>query len=293
MDILDWATRQILQLLGIPASLGSVLITPEELKQIVSGPEVEGLLEAPERDMLTAVIDFGELVVRQIMIPRMEIVALDSTAPISAGIDLVLENSITKIPVFEEDVDNITGILHLRDLVLAQKENQDPSTTVGSLKREALYVPETISVNDLLHQFRARHTHIAIVLDEFGGTSGLVTLEDLLEEIVGDVRDGFENEPPSFMTTPEGKIIIDGFTTIEDVNEHFGLNLHDPHYDTIAGFMLGRLGRIARTGDVIEVKEENIRLQVDQMDRMRIDQVCLTRISLHEGQPEIETRINP
>lgn len=275
IDILDWATRQILSLLGIPANFSNVLITSEELKQIVSGPEVEGMLEEPEREMLSAVIDFGDLVARQIMIPRMEIVALDSAAPLSAGIDRVLENSITKIPIYEEDLDNIIGILHLRDLIKAQRNQLDPSTPVGSLKREALFVPESISVNDLLHQFKATQSHLAIVMDEFGGTLGLVTLEDVLEEIVGDVRDAFESEPPSIVTTADGTIIIDGLTMLEDVNEHFGLNLQDPHYDTIAGFILGKLGRLARPGDVVELKEEKILLKVEQMNRMRIDQVQL------------------
>ncbi len=279
IDILDWATRQILSLLGIPANFSNVLITSEELKQIVSGPEVEGMLEEPEREMLSAVIDFGDLVARQIMIPRMEIVALDAAAPLSAGIDRVLENSITKIPVYEDDLDNITGILHLRDLIKAQRNKLDPSTPVGSLKREALFVPESISVNDLLHQFKATQSHLAIVMDEFGGTLGLVTLEDVLEEIVGDVRDAFESEPPSIVTSADGTIIIDGLTMLEDVNEHFGINLQDPHYDTIAGFILGKLGRLARPGDVVELKEEKILLKVEQMNRMRIDQVLLQHIA--------------
>ncbi|MEN6436496.1 MAG: hemolysin family protein, partial [Anaerolineaceae bacterium] len=201
IDTLNWFTRQVLQASDIPARSGAALITPEDLKQMVSGPQVEKVLEAPEREMLSAVIDFGELVVKQIMISRLEIIALDTNAPLYAAIDLLLENSITKIPIYEDDLDHITGILHLRDVVKAQKEKNDLSTPVGNLKREALFVPETISVNDLLHEFRARQSHIAIVMDEFGGTSGLVTLEDLLEEIVGDVRDSFETAPPSIVTT--------------------------------------------------------------------------------------------
>ncbi len=282
INLIDWCTRQVLQAFDIPARSGSALITPEDLKQMVSGPEVEGVLEAPEREMLSAVIDFGELVVKQIMIPRLEIIALDANAPLYAAIDLVLENGITKIPVYEDDLDHITGILHMRDMIRAQKEKIDLTTSVGKLKREALFVPETISMNDLLREFRTRQSHIAIVMDEFGGTSGLVTLEDLLEEIVGDVRDSFETNPPSIVTTADGKIMIDGLTTIEEVNEHFGLNLSDPHYDTIAGFVLGRLGRMARTGDVVYVKKENIRLRVEQMDHLRIDQLCLMHTHFHE-----------
>ncbi|MEN6436731.1 MAG: transporter associated domain-containing protein, partial [Anaerolineaceae bacterium] len=133
---------------------------------------------------------------------------------------------------------------------------------------------------------------IAIVMDEFGGTSGLVTLEDLLEEIVGDVRDSFETAPPSIVTTADGKIMIDGLTTIEEVNEHFGLNLADPHYDTVAGYVLGRLGRMARIGDVVYVRDENIRFRVDQMDHLRIDQLCLTYTHFHEASRD-DTGVSP
>jgi len=140
--------------------------------------------------------------------------------------------------------------------------------------REPVFVPETISVRTLLGQFRTNRQHIAIVLDEYGGTAGLVTLEDLLEEIVGEVSDPFDRITPEIQTLPDGSTLIDGLTLIEDVNEHLNLDLQDPNYDTIAGYVMGKLGRIPRVGDVVEW--DGIRLKVESMDGMRIARLSLT-----------------
>jgi CBS domain containing-hemolysin-like protein len=145
--------------------------------------------------------------------------------------------------------------------------------TARSIVREAIYVPETIPVNELLRQFRLNRQHIAIVLDEYGGTAGLVTLEDLLEEIVGEVSDPFDKFTPEIQPQADGSVIIDGLTLIEEVNEQLGLNLQDPNYDTIAGFVLGGLGRIPRVGDIVE--RDGVRLRVEAMDGLRIASVSL------------------
>jgi putative hemolysin len=148
--------------------------------------------------------------------------------------------------------------------------------TARGYLREAIFVPETISVKSLLRQFRDNHQHMAIVLDEFGGTAGLVTLEDLLEEIVGEVSDPFDANDPDFQALPDGSVLVDGLTLIDEVNQQLGLSLHDPDYDTIAGYVLGRLGRIPEPADSVEVN--GIRLRVDEMDGLRIARLSLRRL---------------
>ncbi|NPV55460.1 MAG: HlyC/CorC family transporter [Anaerolineae bacterium] len=278
INLLDWATRAILRLIGIPDSDNvHTAVTLEELKQIVTGPEVEGIIKQPERDMLSAVIDFGAMVVRQVNIPRTEIVAIEESAALNHAIDLMTTNNITKLPLFAADLDHITGILHLRDVVPHLRDSDFNHKTSKSLAREALFVPETISVNDLLRDFRDHRTHVAIVLDEFGGTAGLVTLEDLLEEIIGEVSSPFDAEPEPFQVQSDGSILIDGMTFIEDVNQYLDLHLVDEYYDTIAGFMLSRLGRIPDKGDTVVDEEGGVVLKVQAMDRLRIAQVLLNR----------------
>ena len=243
---------------------------------MVSGPEVEGLIEEPERKMLSAVLDFGEMVVRQVSVPRTEIIAVPSDATVNEAIQVAVEYSFNKLPVYDNSLDQINGVVHLHDLVQALQAGES-QRLVCEIKREALFVPETISVNDLLHQFRSHKAHMAIVLDEFGGTSGLVTLENLLEEIVGEVQDAFGDEPPDIQSLPDGTALVDGMTLIDEINEHFGMELSDPHYDTIAGYVLGKLGRIPREGDEVLDDEHHILLKVTSMDRLRIAQVSLKR----------------
>lgn len=279
VNLLDWATRLVLRLGGLKeADAKPFSYSLDELRQIVAGPEVESIIEQPEREMLSAIIDFGELVVRQVAIPRTEILAVEADTPLKELINLATQNTFTKIPVYEDSLDHILGIVHVRDLLAALQDPTRQNAVARDLARDALFVPETISVNSLLGQFRARRTHIAIVLDEFAGTAGLVTLEDLVEEIVGEFRDPFDAAPPSIQRLTDGSAVIDGMALIEEVNNHLGLHLIDEDYDTIAGYILGRLGRIPQVGDMVEVPEENLSFRVDSMDRLRIARVSLTHV---------------
>jgi CBS domain containing-hemolysin-like protein len=279
IDLLDWSTRSVLKAIGLSdAGQHSSVYSLEEIKQIVAGPEAEGVIEQPEREMLSAVFDFGELIVRQVALPRTEIEAIEAVTPLDEAIERVIRQPMTKLPVYEDNLDQIVGILHVRDLLAAMRDPAKQKVSVRTLAREALFVPETISVNDLLAEFRAHHTHIAIVMDEFGGTAGLVTLDDLLEEIVGKVRDPFDVTPPSIQTQADGSALIDGLTPIEEVNEYFGTEMSDPNYDTIAGYVLGRLGRMAQIGDTVENPKDKILLKVEAMDGLRIARISLRKV---------------
>jgi CBS domain containing-hemolysin-like protein len=284
ISALDWATRMLLKLFGLPpASPHSSVYSLEEIRLLVAGPEVEGVIEQPEREMLTAIIDFGELVVRQIAIPRTEIIAVEADTPLDEVVDLATQTTVTKFPVYEENLDQVIGILHVRELLTVLQDPARGSLPARQVARETMFVPETISVNDLLHEFRARRQHIAIVLDEYGGTAGLVTLEDLLEEIVGEVGGPFDPTQPPIQSLPDGTALIDGLTLIEEINQHFDLSLYDPNYDTIAGYVLGKLGRIPNVGDVVEDTKEGVRLTVESMDRLRISRVTLQLTKTPEG----------
>jgi len=274
IDLLDWATRHILSLMGIKmVGEHSVVYTVEEIKQILDDSEEGGVIQSPEHEMLHAIFDLGELLVRQVMIPRTEIQAVEAETPLDELVQLVTSTAYTKFPVYEENLDQIIGILHVKDIIRILSAPNSAQYTARMVVREAIFMPETIPVNELLHQFRQNRQHIAIILDEYGGTAGLVTLEDLLEEIVGEVSDPFDKITPEIQRQADGSVIIDGMTLIEEVNEQLGLNLQDPNYDTIAGFMLGGLGRIPKAGDLIE--RDGVRLRVEAMDGLRIASISL------------------
>ncbi len=280
--VLDGIARAILALFSISANghAHTTTLSVEDLRQMVTGTEAAGMIEQPESQMLSAVIDFGSLVARQVSVPRTEMIAIQSTMPIDEAARVAMQHGVTKLPVYEESMDQIAGILHLKDLLPALlTDDRIKNRPAGELVREALFVPESIPVNDLLVQMRARRQHIAITLDEFGGTAGLVTLEDLLEEIVGDVRDPFDVHQPDIQPLSDGTALLDGMALIEEVNDAFGASLYDPDYDTIAGYVLGKLGRIAQIGDEVEDTENGFRLRVESMDRLRIARIHLSRIS--------------
>jgi putative hemolysin len=273
---LNGAGSALLRLIGIKPASGQELVhSVEELKMLVAASTEVGVVEADEREMLNAIFSFGELLVRQVMVPRTEIVGVEADLPLEYITALVNESTFTKFPVYDDDLDQILGILHVKDLLLAMQTPGWESITSRSLVREPIYVPETISVGTLLHRFRSNRQHIAIVLDEFGGTAGLVTLEDLVEEIVGEISDPFDRFTPEIQILPDGTILIDGLTLIEEVNERLGLNLEDRAYDTIAGYVMGRMGHIPRLKEGVE--HDGLRFQVEAMDGMRIDRLSLTR----------------
>jgi CBS domain containing-hemolysin-like protein len=281
--VLNGTGNALLRLLGVqPASGHEMVHSIEELRMLVTASTESGVFEAEESEMIHALFDFNELLVRQVMIPRTEIIGVEADLPLPEIIPLVTESTYTKFPVYDDSLDQILGIVHVKDLLRCMQESGWESKTARSLTREPIYIPETITVGTLLQEFRHNRQHIAIVLDEFGGTAGLVTLEDLLEEIVGEVSDPFDLDSPEIQTLPDGTALIDGLTLIEDVNEQLGLDLQDPNYDTIAGYVLGKLGRIPQIQDVIEA--DGLRLRVEAMDGLRI-----ARLSLARTNPKHET----
>jgi len=274
---LNGAGNLVLKYVGIePASGHELVHSVEELKMLVTASAEGGLVEDEAEDMLYAIFDFGETLVRQVMIPRTEMIAVPQHTPIEQLLDIAVNQPFTKLPVYRDNLDQIVGIVHLKDILRAMHGLIQDASNARTIMREAIFIPETAHVNALLNQFRRRKQHIAIVLDEYGGTAGVVTLADLLEEIVGEVSDPFDREP-EIQPLPDGSSLIDGLTLIEDVNEQLGLELDDPHYDTIAGYMLGKLERLASVGDSIQVND--LCLKVEALDGLRIARVSLEPVT--------------
>jgi putative hemolysin len=271
--LLNGAGNALLRLIGMRAASGHELVhSVDELKLLVVASEEQGVIEDSEREMLHAVFDFGGLTAHEVMIPRTEVIAIEAEAPVEALMQLATQHWMSQFPVFEGDLDHIIGLAHVKDLVRAQRSPRRVASVRG-LMREALFVPATIRLDALLQEFRAKHEHLAIALDEYGGTAGLVTLADVVAEIVGEVRDPFDKSAPEIQRLPDGSALVDGLLQIDEINEHFGLDLRDDHYDTIAGFVLGRLGRMAQVGDTVEAG--GVRLRVEALDGKRIARLSL------------------
>ncbi|MCX8061636.1 MAG: hemolysin family protein [Anaerolineales bacterium] len=276
--ILNSSANFLLSRLGIRSGEQKTnVLSVEELRMMVAASTEQGVFQEEQGEMLEAIFDLGQQLVRQVMIPRTEMVAVEAETTLPEIIQLTNQSGYTKFPVYDDSLDQIIGIVHLKDLLPAILSPERQNYTARMLAREALFVPETLTVRDLINRFRTARQHIAIVMDEFGGTGGLVTLEDLLEEIVGEVSDPFDHTTPPIIVQADGSVLIDGMTLIEEVNERLGLSLSDPNYDTIAGFVLGKLGRIPQVNDIVECN--GVRIRVEAMDGLRIARLVLERIS--------------
>lgn len=249
-------------------------ITREELKFLVQEGNHHAQIDTEERRMIHKIIDFGETTVDEAMVPLIEVVALPSSATVADAVALVSEHQFSRIPVYEERIDQIVGVVHAFDLLGA-----DPGTSLGSLMRPAYYVPETKLVDDLLQEMQRHRMQMAIVVDEYGGVVGIVTVEDLLEEIVGEIEDEYDEEPPPLKRLPDGSYVVDARIEVDRLTEELGLELPEGEYETLGGFLLSLFQRIPEPGE--EVRYRDTRFLVTESDKRSILKV---RVRLAEHQ---------
>jgi putative hemolysin len=260
------------RLFGIePAPAGVVAHTEEDIRMIVAHAENTGVLEQEEREMLYKVFDFADKEASDVMVPRPEVVAISIGMPPEEALRAVLESPYTRYPVYRDSLDDIVGVLHVRDLISALNERGIAEVELDELLRPKYVVPETKDLAALLAEFRKTNQHLAVVVDEYGSTMGIVTLEDLLEEIVGEIEDEFDLPDESIERVDESTVRIDGTFPIDDFNEEFGTSLEQEDFHTVAGYVFGRLGRAAEPGD--EVLSEGLRFSVLETEGSRIQRL--------------------
>ena len=284
--LLTGVTAAITRLFGANVS-NEAQITAEELRLIVERGGEQGVLEAEEEQMINSIIELGERRLHEVMIPRIAIVALAASATLEEAIDVIVEEGHSRIPVYEESIDEVVGILYAKDLLPFLKSGSDPRPAVRTLLRPPVFVPESMTIDDLLHEFQRRKVHIAIVLDEYGGTAGLLTIEDLLEEIVGEIQDEYDTEEPMVVRLSDDEARVDGRADVDDLAELFDLNLEledEDEYDTVGGLVYHRIGGVPSPGDQIDVN--GLSLTVETTDGRRVGKVLVVR-RRHEDADEI------
>ena len=270
--VLYWATELVLRPLGITRrDEHHQTFSVEELRMLVTASRQQGQLEQSEEEILHRVFGFADVTADQVMVPRTEMVGVPTTASFREVLELAATTGHARLPVYRDSIDNIIGVLHTKDLFRLVTEPAGGATapfSVTRLMRPALTVPESVGADDLLAEMKRRKTHVAIVIDEFGGTAGLVTLEDLMERLVGDVRDEFEPAEQEIEQLPDGSALVDGLLPIEEVNAHFGLAIEDEYNNTIGGHVFSQLGRKPEVGDEVQVQGRPF--VVEQLDGLRI-----------------------
>jgi putative hemolysin len=267
-----------------PAPAGVVTHTEADIRMIVAQAEDAGEIATGEEEMLYKVFDFADTEVADVMVPRPEVVALSIELPPAEALQAVLDSPYTRYPVYRGTLDEIIGVLHVRDLIAAMHERGLASVDIAELLRPATMVPETKDLAALLTEFRRTNQHMAIVIDEYGTVEGIVTLEDLLEEIVGEIEDEFDLPDETIEQVDEDTIRVDGTFPIDDFNEQFGAELPETDFHTVAGFVFGALGRTAEPGD--EVQHDGILFRVESVEGQRIDRLTVRFTSRNgEGGP--------
>jgi len=262
------------------------VMSTQELSILVERGGEQGILEAEEEQMIQAVIELGDQRIHEVMVPRIAMVTLRATATMDEAIDTVIDGGHSRIPVYEETIDEIIGILYAKDLLPFLKGSVSERPSLRSILRTPVFVPESMSVDDLLHEFQRRKIHIAIVLDEYGGTAGLVTIEDLLEEIVGEIQDEYDEEEPLIVKISDDEARIDGRADVDDLAELFDTNLgleDEDEYDTVGGLIYHRIGGVPKPGDQVVV--DGLTLTVETTDNRRVGKVLVVR-NREDGEPE-------
>ncbi|MBQ3666346.1 MAG: HlyC/CorC family transporter [Lachnospiraceae bacterium] len=273
--IINLMANGLLRILRINPNAKANPITETELRTIVDVSHEEGVIEQEERQMINNVFDFGDAVASDVMVPKVDMTMADINSTYDELIDIFRTEKYTRIPIYQESSDSVIGIINMKDLLLY---NPDTIFDVRDFLRSAFFTYETKKVSELMMEMKKTSVNIVIVLDEYGVTSGLITLEDLLEEIVGEIHDEYDNEEDeAIKEVTSNKFIIEGQLKIADLNDRLDLKLHSDHYDSVGGLIIEKLDRFPNPGDKIII--DNVSLKVIAMDKMRIDTIEVIRLA--------------
>lgn len=268
--VFNLLTGIIFKIMGIDNDGVKPFITEEELKAMVNVSHEEGVLEMEEREIINNVFQFGDMQAKEAMIQRLDMVAIDIEDSYDEIIELFKSEKLSRLPVYQESIDDIVGILNIKDIIFLSDEEIE-NFDIKDYVREAFFTYEFKKITQLLEEMKKEKTQMAIVVDEYGGTAGLLTIEDLVEVIVGDIDDEYDEEEEEIVKINDNEYLVEGSTKISDVNEQLGINLESEEFDSIGGFIIGYLKRIPEENEIIEV--EDVKFKVESIDKNRINKI--------------------
>ena len=280
-------TNFIVKLFGVHPTPHGPFVTEDDIRNIVDAGAEQKVLEEQEREMIHSIIQFGDTIVREVMTPRPDMVSIDVTSSARRALDLVIADGYSKPPVFEGTIDNVIGVVHDRELLISLSDGTLAQKPIRTLMRPITLVPESKRVSELLREMQRGKFSLAIVVDEYGGTSGLVTMEDLLEEIVGEIRDEHdEGEEEAIRIVSDDEALVDAGTNIEDVNHRLGLHLPHEDFETIGGLTVGLFGRLPHEGE--EIESGDVRLRIERTRGRRILTLNVFKNGMLDRTPSVD-----
>ncbi len=290
VKFLAFSTNGVLRLIGIDPHADEEVVTEEEIRMMVDVGGEKGVIEDVQIEMINNIFEFDDIDVADIMTHRTDMVCIDDDEPLSEAVKLSIENGFSRIPVYEEDPDDIIGIVYIKDFLKYVGTSLPKTKTVKDMMRPAYYVPETKRCGELFTEMTEKRVQMAVVIDEYGGTAGIVTLEDLLESIVGNIQDEYDQEDEEISIINDTIFEVDGITDIEEVEEHIGKTFPDGDYDTIGGYIISVLGFLPQDGEMNEVQFENVKFTVLNVEERRIGKVKVEILPIEEKEKEEERR---
>ncbi|MCH4285581.1 MULTISPECIES: hemolysin family protein [Bacillota] len=278
IKILSWSTKFVLRLFGMHDENVEESLSREEIRSMVESGQENGVFNETETEMINSIFEFDDIQAEDVMTPRTEVFCIDINDPLDSYLDDLMEMHYTRIPVYEDTVDDIIGILHIKDfLIEAHKYHYDyTKVDIRKILRKPYFVLETKNIDELFKEMQKKRQHLAILVDEYGGFSGIATIEDLVEEIMGDIEDEYDEiEEPQLKKLDEHTYLIDGFMNVDDLNEELSLDLESEDHDTISGFLLDLLGKILEDGSKTSVDYKNLHFDILEVEDKHIEKIRL------------------
>ena len=276
IKLLSLSTNFLLRLVGMKTENIEERVSEEEIKALLESGSEQGVFNEIEKEMITSIFSFDDKIAKDVMVPRKAVYAIDIEEPLEDYVDELLSSRHSKIPVYKEDIDNFIGVLHMKDFILAAKENTFTGVKIEEIMQEPYFVPESKNTDELFRDLQTKKNHMAILIDEYGGFSGIVTVEDLVEEVMGEINNGYEEEEPDFVQVDEKTYVVDGQMLVDDLNDKLHLKLETENYDTMSGYMVEHLGFIPKDGTHPELKVDGVVLRVDRMEQKAIKKLKIT-----------------
>ena len=277
ISLLTVSTNLVLKLIGINPDAAEETVTEEEILMMVDVGEEKGVSEGSAKDMIANIFDFDDISVNELMTHRTDMIAVEDNSPVNEAVNLAIAKGYSRIPVYHEDIDDIVGVVYVKDLLKYVCSEMPAETKLTDIMRPATFIPETKKCSQLFAEMTASKNQMAIIVDEYGGTEGLITMEDLVEAIVGNIQDEYDQEEEEIRQVNDNTFTVDGTTSIDEISELIGIDLPEGEYDTIAGLLVENLGRIPRPGEHPSITIDHVRFTVDEVEDRRIARILIVK----------------
>jgi putative hemolysin len=285
VKMLSFTTNMVAKMLGGSNTVSNSQITEEEIRLMINVGEEKGIFQETETNMINSIFEFDNTAAKEVMTPRNHIIAVNIDATVDEILEIIVEENFSRIPVYENSIDNVIGLLYVKDLFALIKKSTEWEISLKDLIRPAYFVPEYKKIDELFKEMQKSKTHIAIVIDEYGGTAGLITIEDLLEEIVGNIFDEYDDVVLEYEKLDDNTYVVNGMLSMSEINDIMNLDLPEEEFDTISGMVLSLSGKMPEVGDAVQF--ENLDFRIEEVDDKRISKIKIQKVN-RQKQEELQ-----